>query len=119
LFVCLFVRSFVVYSPPSQTFGARFLHKEKFVRGGTWGRIFSFPLRSCFLFQWHDGTKKWHDGTKNGLSSGRAPSQKTKSTNHDEMPYEPKNILITGGAGFIASHVAILFAKKYPQCKVR
>ena len=34
------------------------------------------------------------------------------------MPYEPKNILITGGAGFIASHVAILFAKKYPHCKV-
>ena len=34
------------------------------------------------------------------------------------MPYEPKNVLITGGAGFIASHVAILFAKKYPHCKV-
>jgi len=34
------------------------------------------------------------------------------------MSYEPKNILITGGAGFIASHVAILFAKKYPHCKV-
>ena len=28
------------------------------------------------------------------------------------------NILITGGAGFIASHVAILFASKYPQYKV-
>ena len=38
---------------------------------------------------------------------------------NQEMPYEPKNILITGGAGFIASHVAILFAKKYPHCKVR
>ena len=35
-----------------------------------------------------------------------------------EMRYEPKNVLITGGAGFIASHVAILFAKKYPHCKV-
>ncbi|CAL6333469.1 unnamed protein product [Bathycoccus prasinos] len=34
------------------------------------------------------------------------------------MRYEPKNVLITGGAGFIASHVAILFAKKYPHCKV-
>ena len=34
------------------------------------------------------------------------------------MPYEPKNVLITGGAGFIASHVAILFAKQYPHCKV-
>jgi len=38
---------------------------------------------------------------------------------NQEMPYEPKNILITGGAGFIASHAAILFAKKYPHCKVR
>ena len=35
-----------------------------------------------------------------------------------EMRYEPKNVLITGGAGFIASHVAVLFAKKYPHCKV-
>ena len=31
--------------------------------------------------------------------------------------YEAKNVLITGGAGFIASHVAILFAKK-PQYKI-
>ncbi|CAL6333524.1 unnamed protein product [Bathycoccus prasinos] len=29
-----------------------------------------------------------------------------------------QKILITGEAGFIASHVAILFAKKYPHCKV-
>jgi len=32
--------------------------------------------------------------------------------------YEPKNIFLTGGAGFIASHVAILLAKKYPQYNV-
>jgi len=32
--------------------------------------------------------------------------------------YEAKNVLITGAAGFIASHVAILFAKKYPHYKV-
>ena len=36
-----------------------------------------------------------------------------------EIPYEAKNVMITGGAGFIASHVAILFAKKYPHYKVR
>ena len=36
-------------------------------------------------------------------------------TNED---YEPKNILITGGAGFIASHVVILLATKYPQFKI-
>jgi dTDP-D-glucose 4,6-dehydratase len=32
--------------------------------------------------------------------------------------YEPKNIMITGGAGFIASHVVILLAKKYPQYNI-
>lgn len=39
------------------------------------------------------------------------------ATAGDEL-YEPKNILITGGAGFIASHVVILLAKKYPQYKI-
>jgi cell wall-associated NlpC family hydrolase len=34
------------------------------------------------------------------------------------MTYQPGNVLITGGAGFIASHVAILLAEKYPDCKV-
>jgi UDP-glucose 4,6-dehydratase len=32
--------------------------------------------------------------------------------------YTPENILVTGGAGFIASHVAILLCKKYPQYKI-
>lgn len=32
--------------------------------------------------------------------------------------YLPKNILITGGAGFIASHVVILLAEKYPQYNI-
>lgn len=32
--------------------------------------------------------------------------------------YTPKNILITGGCGFIASHVAIRLVKNYPQYKV-
>jgi UDP-glucose 4,6-dehydratase len=35
-----------------------------------------------------------------------------------EGDYEPKNVLITGGAGFIASHVVILLAKKYPNIRV-
>jgi len=32
--------------------------------------------------------------------------------------FKPKNILITGGAGFIASHVVILLVKKYPHFKI-
>lgn len=32
--------------------------------------------------------------------------------------YVPKNILMTGGAGFIGSHAVILFVKKYPQYKI-
>ena len=29
-----------------------------------------------------------------------------------------KNILITGGAGFIGSHVARLFVRKYPDYRI-
>ena len=32
--------------------------------------------------------------------------------------YTPKNILITGAAGFIGSHVALRIIKNYPQYKV-
>eukprot|EP00521_Asterionellopsis_glacialis_P009827 CAMPEP_0195289188 /NCGR_PEP_ID=MMETSP0707-20130614/5569_1 /TAXON_ID=33640 /ORGANISM="Asterionellopsis glacialis, Strain CCMP134" /LENGTH=355 /DNA_ID=CAMNT_0040349161 /DNA_START=58 /DNA_END=1125 /DNA_ORIENTATION=+ len=32
--------------------------------------------------------------------------------------YTPKNIFLTGGAGFIASHVALLLCKKYPHYNV-
>ncbi|BFU24305.1 dtdp-d-glucose 4 6-dehydratase putative [Entamoeba histolytica] len=34
------------------------------------------------------------------------------------MEYQPKVILITGGAGFIASHVVIHFVNEYPQCTI-
>jgi nucleoside-diphosphate-sugar epimerase len=33
--------------------------------------------------------------------------------------YRPQNILLTGGAGFIGSHVATLLCTRYPQYKVR
>jgi len=36
----------------------------------------------------------------------------------DKDDYVPKNIFLTGGAGFIASHVAILLCKKYPQYNI-
>ena len=32
--------------------------------------------------------------------------------------YTPRNILVTGGAGFIASHIAIDLARKYPEYEV-
>ncbi|CAL5434820.1 unnamed protein product [Camellia sinensis] len=35
-----------------------------------------------------------------------------------EKPYEPKNILITGAAGFIASHVTNRLIKNYPHYKI-
>jgi dTDP-D-glucose 4,6-dehydratase len=33
-------------------------------------------------------------------------------------PAFEKHIMVTGGAGFIASHVVILLCKKYPQYKI-
>lgn len=36
----------------------------------------------------------------------------------DASEFVPRHILITGGAGFIASHVAIRLVQRYPQYKV-
>ena len=36
-----------------------------------------------------------------------------------EAVYQPKNILVTGGAGFIASWVVIKLLNQHPECKVR
>lgn len=43
-------------------------------------------------------------------------AEETNSTK--DATYVPKNIFLTGGAGFIASHVAILLCKKYPHYNV-
>jgi UDP-glucose 4,6-dehydratase len=46
--------------------------------------------------------------------------QKLRIKNKEDMatPYKPKSILITGAAGFIASHVAIHIVQKYPDYKI-
>jgi len=42
-----------------------------------------------------------------------------EGTRSSDIPhFEARNVLITGGAGFIASHVAILLATKYPRYRV-
>jgi UDP-glucose 4,6-dehydratase len=35
----------------------------------------------------------------------------------EDGQYKPKNILLTGGAGFIGSHVAIRLLQRYPDYK--
>lgn len=37
----------------------------------------------------------------------------------DTEEFVPKVILVTGGAGFIGSHVAVCLTRKYPQYKVQ
>lgn len=59
-------------------------------------------------------------------TSGAMPASRyglARVMTNGEMVYaddfKPKNIMLTGGAGFIGSHVAILLAQKYPDYKVR
>jgi nucleoside-diphosphate-sugar epimerase len=50
-------------------------------------------------------------GTTNGVVNG-------VSNGHADHMYTPQRILITGGAGFIASHVTRRLLKEYPHYKV-
>lgn len=45
-------------------------------------------------------------------------SAEANGSSHGAEDYWPTNILVTGGAGFIASHVAIRLVKKYGDYKV-
>ena len=50
------------------------------------------------------------------------PTKKIRpSLNREESmsSYRPTCILVTGGAGFIASHIVIQLVKQFPQYKVR
>lgn len=51
-------------------------------------------------------------------SAPAATSPATAAVSAETVAYAPKNILITGGAGFIASHVVMLLVKKYPQYNI-
>lgn len=42
----------------------------------------------------------------------------TPMAQEDDVEYKPKNVLITGGAGFIGSHVTIRLVQKYGCYKV-
>jgi hypothetical protein len=55
-----------------------------------------------------------NEGNRYGLARVMTDGSMVFSDN-----YKPKNIMLTGGAGFIGSHVAILLAQKYPAYKVR
>ena len=49
------------------------------------------------------------------LSEKESSQRRLSSVN---AKYEPKNILLTGGAGFIGSHVVIHLVKKYKNCHI-
>ena len=55
-------------------------------------------------------------------SNGDAPASKrlraAAGVDGDTQDFTPKNIMITGGAGFIASHIVIRLVKKYPNYKI-
>lgn len=55
-------------------------------------------------------------------SNGEAPAskrlRKEAGADGETQDFTPKNIMITGGAGFIASHIVIRLVKKYPNYKI-
>lgn len=64
-----------------------------------------------------------NSSSASGTMGEAKPAGLARAMTNGELVYEddftPKSILLTGGAGFIGSHVAILLAKKYPNYKVR
>jgi len=65
----------------------------------------------------------WYTGTKNAFEQAYSrPALQVVCTVRRTHKYTStrmeKRILITGGAGFIASHVAIRLGKRFPNYKV-
>ena len=51
----------------------------------------------------------------------RAPEEADSRPKPEQLPkdnMQPRTILITGGAGFIGSHLTRLFVKKYPHYRI-
>merc|ERR1712167_441773 len=52
------------------------------------------------------------------IAAETASKRQRVETQGNGGDFKPKNILVTGGAGFIASPVVIQLVKKFPQYKV-
>jgi hypothetical protein len=51
-------------------------------------------------------------------ASGVARALSAEGVEYESGDYKPESILLTGGAGFIASHVVNLLCTRYPETKV-
>ena len=54
-------------------------------------------------------------------NGGEPPAKQARLravSERQEVDFEPKNILVTGGAGFIASHICIRLVNRYPNYKI-
>ena len=57
-------------------------------------------------------------GHGKGERGGKEQAGAMEVSQSNTTMYEPRSILVTGGAGFIGSHVVLLLLKKYPQYKI-
>lgn len=58
-------------------------------------------------------------GNGGSCGEGAASAATGGAAGEQQQAYKPRCILLTGGAGFIGSHVAIRLVKRYPDVKVR
>ena len=58
------------------------------------------------------------DSIRSVMNKIKEEKESASSSKKTEKNFTPKNILLTGGAGFIGSHVAIHLVKKYKDCNV-
>ena len=66
----------------------------------------------------HDSTARSTFMASNGEGPATKRLRKEGAADGDTQDFTPKNIMVTGGAGFIASHIVIRLVKKYPNYKI-